>query len=130
MRLTGYGRIARTQLLKLSQQFPNVRIDKYVIMPTHIHVIVVMEEDPVGVSPRPTLMDVVRVYKSKTTRECNKVFDTPGKKLFQTSFYENVLRNEKAYQKCWRYIDENPRNWLLEPEEKEDDRWGQAPTLR
>ena len=37
--------------------------------------------------------------------------------MFQTSFYEEVLRNEKAYQECWRYIDENPLKWLLAPED-------------
>ena len=47
----------------------------------------------------------------------NQRFQTPGRKQFQTSFYEKVLRNEQAYRECWRYIDENPTKWLLKPED-------------
>ena len=117
VRLTGTGRLAREQLLRLPERFASVRIDKYVIMPTHIHAIIVIEREAVGASPHPTLMDIVGAYKSLATRECNRVFETPGKKLFQRSFYETVLRNEKAYLECWRYIDENPRKWMLNPED-------------
>ena len=117
VRLTGTGRIAREQLLRLPERFASVRIDKYVIMPTHIHAIIVIEREAVGASPHPTLMDIVGAYKSLATRECNRVFETPGKKLFQRSFYETVLRNEGAYLECWRYIDENPRKWMLNPED-------------
>ena len=63
-------------------------------------------------------MEVVGAYKSITTRECNRIMGTPGQPLFQTSFYESVLRNEKAYQECWRYIDENPLKWALNPEDR------------
>ena len=39
------------------------------------------------------------------------------RKLFQTSFYESVLRNEQAYRECWQYIEENPAKWLLNSED-------------
>ena len=64
-------------------------------------------------SPRPTLADIMCAYKSLTTRELNRAFQTPGKKWFQTSFYETVLRNEQAYQECWKYIDDNPMKLML-----------------
>ena len=112
------GEIVQEQLFLLQSRYPNVRIDKYVIMPTHIHAIIQLTEGAAGASPRPTLMDVVCAYKSLVTRQCNRVFNTPGRKLFQASFYETVLRNEKAYQECWRYIEENPRKWSLEPEDR------------
>ncbi len=102
----------------LEERYPYVKIDKYVIMPTHIHAIIVLEETA-GASPRPTLMDVICAYKSLTTKELNQTFNTPGRKIFQTSFYETVLRNEKAYQECWKYIDGNPGKWLENSEEKE-----------
>ena len=116
--LTPTGRLAEQQLWQLEEKFPFVRIDKYCIMPTHIHAIIRFLEEPAGASPRPTLMDVVCAYKSITTRLCNSVDHTPGRKLFQASFYESVLRNEKAYQECWRYIDENPLKWTLAPEDR------------
>lgn len=112
--LSAAGKIAEQQLFALETRFPYVRIDKYVIMPTHIHAIIVL--DPGGY-PRPGLPEIVRAYKSLTARLCNQTLGTVGQSLFQTSFYESVLRNERAYQECWRYIDENPAKWLLDPED-------------
>ena len=109
--LTQVGKIAEQQLFALEKRYPCVKIDKYVIMPNHIHAIFRLTE-AAGASPRPTLMDVVGTYKSLTTRTCNQLCGTPGRKLFQTSFYETVLRNEKAYQECWLYIHGNPAKWL------------------
>lgn len=116
--LSPTGQIALEQLLLLETRFSHVRIDKYVIMPTHIHAIIELCGYAAGASPRPTRMAVIGAYKSFTTRACNCKFQTPGQKRFQTSFYETVLRNEKAYQECWRYIDENPAKWFLAPEDR------------
>ncbi len=113
IRLTGLGKIAESQLLDLQKRYPCVRLDKYVIMPTHIHAIVCIEAG----ENQHSLMDVICACKSLTTRVANAAFHTPGQKLFQTSFYETVLRNEKAYQECWRYIEENPQKWLLGQED-------------
>ena len=89
-----------------------MKLDKYVIMPTHIHAILTLTEGG-GV----TLTGIVGAYKSLMTRVLNQLYGTPGRKRFQTSFYETVLRNEKAYQECWRYIDENPDKWSLKPDD-------------
>lgn len=114
--LTPVGNIAKYQLLALQDRFPMVRIDKYVIMPTYIHVIMQLTALSAGASPRPTLMDIVGTYKSLTTRAVNQRRNTPGRKLFQPSFYETVLRNENAYQAYWAYIDGNPDKWFRNPE--------------
>ena len=110
--LTEGGEIAREQLFALEQRYPYVRIDKYVIMPNHIHVIIELEMMPTS-EKRTDLMAILCAYKSLATRQLNHFFQTPGKKWFQTSFYETVLRNEAAYRECWRYIDENPMKLLL-----------------
>ena len=115
--LTVHGKIVQRQLYALEQRFSNVKIDNYVIMPTHIHIILQLTEEYDGELRRPSLMDVIRTFKSLATRECNQVLNTPGCKLFQTSFYETVLRNETAYQEAWRYIDQNPEKWFQKPED-------------
>ena len=117
VRLTRIGKVAYQQLYALQQRYGCVKIDKFVIMPNHIHAIICLTEEAAGAAVSPTLMEVVCAYKSLTTRICNRLSRTPGRKLFQTSFYDTVLRNEKAYQECWRYIDENPAKWLLGQEE-------------
>jgi len=115
VKLTQNGMIAKEQLLLLEQRYSYVRIDKYVIMPNHIHAIIRMQD---GQLPRPGLPDIVGAYKSLVTREINMLRNTPGRKQFQRSFYDTVIRSEAAYQSCWNYIDGNPDKWGF-PEEIE-----------
>lgn len=115
--LTESGKIAENELKNLSNRFAFVRVDKYVIMPTHIHLILEFMDESAGASPRPTLMNVVGAYKSLTTREYNQKINTTQKKLFQASFYEAILRNDADYRERWKYIDENPLKWSLNPED-------------
>lgn len=118
IRLSGLGKLAWKHLRALEDRFCHVRIDKYVIMPTHIHAIVELTKDSPEDGSRPSLMDVCGAYKSLVTRDYNAAMNTPGKRIFQSSFYETVLRNDAAYRECWRYIDENPLKWMLEPEDR------------
>ena len=108
---TVYGRIAQEQLLLLEQRYPSLKIDRYVIMPNHIHAILMLEETAGG-SRRPTIMDIVCAYKSLTTRQCKKI--RPIDKLFQTSFYEHVIRGCEDYKEIAEYIVNNPKQWELD----------------
>ena len=109
---TTLGKIAEEQLLLLEDRYPSLSVDKYIIMPNHIHAILVLENDAAGASPRPTIMDAICAYKSLTTRECKKVRLTG--KLFQTSFYEHVIRGDADYQEIAEYIINNPKQWELD----------------
>lgn len=112
---TEFGKIAERNLLALEQRFINLRIDKYVIMPNHIHVLFVLTDctsEAAGASPRPTISDIVCVFKSLTTKECRKI--SPTAKLFQTSFYDHIVRTEVDYADVVRYIENNPLAWQLD----------------
>ena len=112
VQLTDYGRIAEQQMFLLEKRFTFVEIDNYVIMPNHIHIIFWLKPQTAGASPRPTLTDIVCAYKSLTTRECKKI--KPIDKLFQTSFYEHIVRGERDYEIKSRYIHENPLKWQFD----------------
>ncbi|MBQ3500572.1 MAG: transposase [Oscillospiraceae bacterium] len=109
--LTAIGKIAEEQLLFLESEYSFVKIDRYVIMPNHIHVIFILFGKTAGASPRPTLSDIVCAYKSRTTRLCNKFDLSPGRKIFQASFYDEIIRNQSAYDEISKYIFENPMKW-------------------
>jgi len=81
----------------------NVKIDKYMIMPNHIHMIVILEQgtDDRG---RSSLQQVVRNIKSFVTKQC-------GVNIWQPRFHDHIIRNEPEYQKIWQYIDTNPAKW-------------------
>ncbi len=107
--LSAYGKIAKEQLLLLEKRFVGVKIAAYVIMPNHIHAIITLSDMAAGASPRPTLTDVVCVFKSLTTAECKKVKNAD--KIFQTSFYEHVIRSDTDYAEIYDYIKYNPDRW-------------------
>ncbi len=106
LELTRLGRLVERQLLALEQRFFTVKIDKYVLMPNHLHVILMIKEANGAALPA-----VIGAFKSLATKEKNTVCGTPGIRFFQQSFYETVLRNEQAYQEAWLYIDQNPAKW-------------------
>ena len=111
IKYTKYGQIAEQQLLSLESRYPYMKIGQYVIMPNHIHIIMILQEDA-GASPRPTIMDIVCAYKSLTTRECRK--NGFQEKLFQTSFFEHIIRNRQDYEEHMKYIYENPMRWYYD----------------
>ena len=106
---TLFGEIAEKQLFLLADRYPYLTIDQYVIMPNHIHAILILNGETAGASPRPTVTDIVCAYKSLTTRECKK--NGFEGKLFQTSFYEHIIRGRKDYEEIVKYIYENPKRW-------------------
>ena len=93
-------------------KYNNIKIDKYVIMPNHIHLIVVITERHIGRS----LHDIMRWFETMVTNEYirevkNGLLKPFDKRLFQTSFHDHIIRSEKDYQKIWEYIDTNPLKW-------------------
>ena len=108
---TVYGQIALEQLLSLEHRYPSLTIDRYVIMPNHIHVILLLAE-AVENHRNPTIMDIVCAYKSLTTRQCKNM--RPIDQLFQTSFYEHVIRGQEDYNEIAEYIVNNPKQWELD----------------
>ena len=108
---TPYGQIAQEQLLLLEQRYPSLKVDQYVIMPNHIHAILLLEEKA-GVSARPTIMDIVCAYKSLTVRACKRA--QLREQLFQASFYEHVIRGREDYLEIAQYIENNPQNWQMD----------------
>ncbi len=111
IKYTKYGQIAEKQLFSLESRYPYMKIDQYVIMPNHIHAIMILEE-AAGASPRPTLMDIVCAYKSLTTRDCRQYGFKD--KLFQTSFFEHIIRNRQDYEEHVKYVYENPMRWYYD----------------
>ena len=105
---TALGKIVEKQLLSLEQRYPCLEINQYVIMPNHIHAILILR-NAAGASPRPTVMDAVCAFKSLTTIEVKRNGYKDG--LFQTSFFEHVIRDRIDYDKLVKYIYENPVRW-------------------
>ena len=109
IQLSKFGEIANTEILALENRYNNIKIDKYVIMPNHIHAIIIINRGAAGASPCPTLSDIICSFKSITTRKCR--FLKPNQRIWQTSFHDHIIRDEKDYLKIFNYIDTNPQRW-------------------
>ena len=101
--MNALGKIAEASLLEMEEHFPGIRIDKYVIMPNHIHVIFEIAED--GCS----LINAIGAFKSAVSRKIHKI--EPNISVWQTSFHDHVIRNQAGYEKIWNYIETNPLKW-------------------
>jgi REP element-mobilizing transposase RayT len=118
--LTETGKVVEKYILSTSR-IDGLHVDKYVIMPNHIHMIlridgVFAEEN--GGPPRAsaptaaTIPSAIGALKRLVHREAGRV-------VFQRSYHEHVIRNERDYLEIWNYIDTNPAKWA-------EDRYYQA----
>lgn len=103
--LSEYGLIVNKSIIDIPKHYQSALIDKYVIMPNHIHLIIVLQYDENGRTMfAPTISRIIKHLKENITKQI-------GISLWQKSFYDHIIRNEQEYQTIWQYIDENPLKW-------------------
>ena len=110
--LTKIGQIAQKYILS-SNRIPGITVDKFVIMPDHIHLLVQVNEAAAkGTSraPSPT-NSAIPHFVSTFKRFCHQEI---GESIFQRSYYDHVIRNQRDYDEIWQYIENNPRKWYLQ----------------
>lgn len=113
--LSDIGTIVDKEIQKLSSVYNAVRVDKYCIMPNHIHLIISINTDESGRTRRgelcspasiPTISRVMKQFKGSITKQV-------GRSIWQKSFYDHGIRNQQDYNEIWQYIENNPLKYLL-----------------
>lgn len=106
--LSRNGEIVRDELEKWNTTYSAVSLNSYVIMPNHIHIIVSIYSNEYG-RPQvaPTVDRMVKQFKGAVTKKI-------GISIWQKSYMEHVIRNEKDYDIRLNYILENPIRWSLD----------------
>ncbi|MGN1306321.1 MAG: transposase [Faecousia sp.] len=108
--LTSYGKVLKEAIDYLNQARENICVEEYVIMPNHLHILVRITKACKGASGMPRATDaVIPRFVSFLKRYTNR---TSGKQLWQTSYYDHIIRSEADFWKHLRYIEENPAKWL------------------
>jgi len=116
--LSDVGIIVETAIENIPATYSNVEIDKYVIMPNHIHLIVVIQENHGRAMRAPTIAQIINQMKGYASKQI-------GYSIWQKSYHDHILRDEAEYRRVWQYIDQNPATWT------EDDYYTpEADTLR
>ena len=127
MKLSKYGWIVEQCWCNLVSHYTGVELDTFVIMPNHVHGIIVITGDVNviknvgdGFKPSPTgriiakshgLPEIVRAFKTFSARKINEKRNIKGQKVWQRNYFEHIIRNEKSLKKIREYIYNNPRNW-------------------
>ena len=106
--LNSVGKTAEQYLKNISKIYPQVIVDKFVVMPNHIHMILIMGKN-ISEKNLPDLTRVVGQFKMAVTKEVHKV--RPDLVVWQRSFHDHIIRNQHSYEKIWNYIDGNPAKW-------------------
>ena len=130
MRLNSLGYIAFTYWQAIPDHFAHIQLDVFVVMPNHLHGILVIRDTPILAQPgdnpttetfskpvRGSIPTVIRTYKAAVTKQINLLCNTTHTSLiWQRNFYEHINRDEKSLETIRRYITENPWRWADDPE--------------
>jgi putative transposase len=142
VRLNGYGDIAAQCWEEIPAHFPHAIADVYVVMPNHVHGIVILDnpssltEHGVGAyhdtplrqraqqndallpthAPPGSLGVIMRMYKGSVARRINQSRWKGGGPVWQRNYYEHIVRNERELNATREYILYNPGRWDDDPE--------------
>ncbi|WP_306537362.1 transposase [Geobacter sp.] len=145
MVLNEAGRKVEGVWRSLPDRFPNVTLDEFVVMPNHLHGVIVVADngltDAVGAihelpdtccndraihelplhKKRRTMLipKVIGFFKMNTAKQINLMPNTPGIPLWQRNYHERVIRGEREMTAIREYIRQNPLKWEYDQENPE-----------
>lgn len=139
MQINEYGQVVQNEWMKTADVRTNVELDEFVVMPNHIHGIIVLSD--VGARRRLALPDreetddlsktdqnrathrvaptavsgsvgaIVGQFKSIVTKHINRIRNTPDRPVWQRNYYEHVIRGDEDFNRIREYIINNPLQW-------------------
>ena len=129
--LNDFGKIVKDEWLKTKTIRNNIDLDYYVIMPNHFHGILINESrDKARLvhtevrrfgKPVPnSLSSIIGSFKSAVTKRINEIRKSPGAKVWQSRFYDHIIRNDNDLNRIRTYIQNNPLKWELDEYYKEN----------
>jgi putative transposase len=128
IRLNEFGGAANTSWDWLSKQYSYVDLDEWIVMPNHLHGIIILGDTndlitlrrggsrtaPTCNCIRKPLGRLVGAFKTVSTKRINQIRGTPGARVWQRNFYDRIIRNQGELDQLRRYILDNPLKWELD----------------
>jgi len=114
IKLSKLGQIIDNQWNDIPNQYDNVQLDQYIVIPNHLHDILIIDKRT-GASPVPTISNIIGSFKSKTSLQYlqyikNNNLNISGQ-IWQRSFHDHIIRNDRSLNAIREYISNNPINW-------------------
>ena len=97
--LSKEGIVVQNYIEYIVKKYRNIKIDEYIVMPNHIHMIISMDNKNYA-----NLSRIIKQYKGSVTKQI-------GHSIWQKSYYEHIIRYEKEYYNIKEYIQNNIVNW-------------------
>ena len=121
LQLHPYGRIADECWQQIPEHYPHVALDEWIIMPNHLHGILILTTDSNNIAPASfgktqigTVSAIINNFKGAVTRAINTSRveqNLSAVIVWQSRFYDRIIRNEKELNATRNYIIENPSRW-------------------
>ena len=99
------GKIVQRHIEALPTHYECVQVQKYVIMPDHVHMVIFIGQN--DGRKRPSMNQIMAAFKAGVSREI-------GKTIWQRSYYDHIIRDQQDYDEVWKYIDNNPVQWVID----------------
>jgi REP element-mobilizing transposase RayT len=133
-----WATIATAAWMAIPTHVARVVLDEWVLMPNHLHGLLVLTDDPAGGAPitpfdmwwagppeaaesprfanapSGSLGSIIRSYKAAVTRRMNRRCGTPRQKRWQRGYYERIVRDHRELERIRLYIRENPARWAAD----------------
>ncbi|MBO5884092.1 MAG: transposase [Clostridia bacterium] len=107
--LSPLGKIAEKYINQLNIFYDHLSVEEYVIMPNHIHIMLIVSENGTPRTSSPTKQTkFVPHFVSTFKRFCNKEI---GENIWQRGYQDHIIRNRQDYEEHVKYILENPLRW-------------------
>jgi len=123
MRLNTVGLMVEDEWCKLPDRFPSIHLDAYVVMPNHLHGILIVKQQMQQGSEKKqaSLGMIIGAFKSLSTNRYIKEMEQQGwppfeRKIWQRNYYERVIRNDRELSHVRHYIVANPASWTSDPD--------------
>ena len=134
VRLNLSGEIVDRCWKQIPAHFPQVELDEFVVMPNHLHAIIVITGDAGGLGQaearlgmstqsetfgKPaigSLATIVRSFKAAVSKHIREASQQPSERIWQRNYYEHVIRNDGALNSIRQYIQANPAQWEFDVE--------------
>ena len=104
------GKIADKYIKQLNDFYDNIKVDQYVIMPNHIHIMLFVLGAS-RTSPPTKQHSSVPQFVSTFKRFCNKEYE---ENIWQRGFHDHIIRSREDYEEHLRYIQDNPARWFYD----------------
>lgn len=125
MQLNNAGRMVVRCWQAIPDHFPHVALDVFVVMPNHVHGIIVLmggrgtacrapTNEQFGKPVPGSIPTVMRSFKSAATKHINELRHTAGVPVWQRNYYEHIIRDENSMARIREYIINNPLQWALD----------------